>query len=783
MTQPSAFRRAWRMALGRTRDFPTAPATVGHTLTRRVLAGLVGVQAVGFTNARSERSHGLGPVVEPDHRDHSPQPVASSAHRPRPRIPPSAIAVARLVTAILAMAIWIATLPSPISEPIDWAQLASVLLAVAAVASMIKPTVVGQSARRPAVAVPTADQLDHAQRTLAALVRGQWREEILVRQLDDPFPMTVRWRLTERPVMDHHDDVIRSSPLPLRIWRGPRRFAGRSNRVGELADEFRRLPRQRLVILGGPGMGKTTMAMLLVRELLRRYDSGQPVPVLLAISDWNPDEEELHGWLIRRLTETYPALRAADFGPNTAAALITQGRILLVLDGLDELPERVRSGALAALNASLTADDALILTCRTAEYEAAINGLGGLVLTGGAVIELDPLRPGDITAYLRGCLREPDSGSWPTVFSALADPNKPIAQALTTPLELWLVRKVYIDTGADPGELLDTRFPTATEITGHLLDHLVPAAITAHRRWDPDEAVRWLSFLAAQLYVEGSRDIGWWRLHRAIPRIRLVRRFLLGLVLGSVFGSAAGLMGALGGGFVAHPLAGFTAGLVGGFIAGLALGLGVQPAAGPAYASLRLRGRGRALAKRITYRLGMMGVAVGLTFVVMIGLGSTLSVAVLEIGLTSGIAGGLLIGVLEWVATPLPYELAQTPTSTLQRDLRLLFGRMISALLAGGLVLGLMAGFVGGSVSMLLGIEGVAAVLVMYGPVRWTVTASSIYLCTIAVLHAQRNLPWRLMRFLDDAHRAGLLRQVGPVYQFRNAVLQDRLANTYHRRT
>jgi hypothetical protein len=43
------------------------------------------------------------------------------------------------------------------------------------------------------------------------------------------------------------------------------------------------------------------------------------------------------------------------------------------------------------------------------------------------------------------------------------------------------------------------------------------------------------------------------------------------------------------------------------------------------------------------------------------------------------------------------------------------------------------------------------------------------------------RLPLRLMRFLDDAHRRGVLRQVGAVYQFRHARLQDRLARTAER--
>jgi hypothetical protein len=47
---------------------------------------------------------------------------------------------------------------------------------------------------------------------------------------------------------------------------------------------------------------------------------------------------------------------------------------------------------------------------------------------------------------------------------------------------------------------------------------------------------------------------------------------------------------------------------------------------------------------------------------------------------------------------------------------------------------------------------------------------------TVAQLAPQHRLPWRVMDFLDDAHRLGLLRAVGPVYQFRHAALHDHLA-------
>jgi hypothetical protein len=43
-------------------------------------------------------------------------------------------------------------------------------------------------------------------------------------------------------------------------------------------------------------------------------------------------------------------------------------------------------------------------------------------------------------------------------------------------------------------------------------------------------------------------------------------------------------------------------------------------------------------------------------------------------------------------------------------------------------------------------------------------------------LFARGRMPWRTLRFLADAHRRGVLRQMGAVYQFRHIRLQERLA-------
>ncbi|MEU7146089.1 hypothetical protein ABZ942_42070 [Nocardia sp. NPDC046473] len=50
------------------------------------------------------------------------------------------------------------------------------------------------------------------------------------------------------------------------------------------------------------------------------------------------------------------------------------------------------------------------------------------------------------------------------------------------------------------------------------------------------------------------------------------------------------------------------------------------------------------------------------------------------------------------------------------------------------------------------------------------------FLISTRILWLRGKLPWRTRSFLDDAHRIGLLRTAGMVYQLRHAELQDRLA-------
>lgn len=754
-----------------------------------------------------------------------------------------AVALATLVAGMTAMVV-------AIFAPGGLQSVAVVGGLVAAMAPLVVGLVVW--ARRPApvaLATSTVEQTDAAQRQLASHVLGQWRDEINVRQLDDPGPLTVWWRFTELEVVDRAEHITRDSRSHS---RGRPRFTGRTDRISELTAAFRTLKRRRLVILGEAGMGKTTLAVLMLRELLERAEPGDPVPVLLSLPGWDPRAESLSEWLVRRLAEDYPALRAAAFGPDAARSLVTNRRVLPVLDGFDEQPDEVRPAILARLNEN--AADPLVLTSRTAEYQSAVTAPGGDALTGGAVIEPNPVNPADAANYIAGCLPPGTNKAWQGLLTTLRDDaGSPISSALSTPLALWLLRKVYVDTRTDPADLWDTsRFPTADTVVEHLLDKLVDVLIGANppRRhddahlfrprhaWNTREATRWLAFLAHHMNRIGSRDLAWWQLQ---PMNRRVIATAGGLLAGTIIGIAAGIADALEFGLVEGVADGLVQGAVFGLAVGLATGLtvwlvlglvfglfllgasvsvmvtahepvlasafgiagsipitivivlavkciGFTPAKGPAFADLRLHGRIGLLRRRLTSRAdGRLlsrftpGFAVGFGYGLVLGVFDAVSnglVTALVIGFGLGLAAWLAIGFTDWAETPLTDERPQTPVVTFRRDLNLIAIKSLVSGIALGLAFGIALSF--------LGVGGLATAVTMGLYAAFAVAlgvgfhqASGRYLVTVSVLRLQRRTLLRLLSFLDDAHRLGILRQAGPVYQFRHAKLQDHLAQTY----
>jgi hypothetical protein len=475
--------------------------------------------------------------------------------------------------------------------------------------------------------------------------------------------------------------------------------------------------------------------------------------VLFSLSSFDPGpgHDKFEPWLVRRLGEDYPGLRAVLYGKDAAAALVRQRLILPVLDGLDELPESARPEAIISLNRALADGElGLILTCRTEAYTAAV--MTGDVLRAAAVIEADRLGPAQASRYLASIIPRHSRQMWEPVLNCLRKGSTtPLAKALDTPLMLWLIRHVYLDARRDPGELADAAsFPHPGVIQTHLLQAVIPALITANPpdpdvpgrprcAWNVPHAQRWLGYLAYHLNRLETRDLAWWQLRAATSRLQL--RFAL-----------AGL-------------------------------------SSPPYVDFSFQGRTKQLVDGMRIKLRTFAVALVLGLVA-----GLLPVFMgrhrvgLEDGLVFSIAFGLVLGfffaggeaVLEWVKQPTGSARVITPAVSLRNNRRLL---VLPALVT-GLAFALMGIVLGTAIPtltthlaadcVLLFIVGLILGLGFGIPHRWPG-----YAIARTQLWRRRLVPWRLMTFLNDAHRLGILRQVGAVYQFRHAALQDHLAATH----
>ncbi|GAB3083964.1 NACHT domain-containing protein [Micromonospora schwarzwaldensis] len=655
--------------------------------------------------------------------------------------------------------------------PVVWT--ATGLLGVAAVAVGVR-----DKSAAPSVTWRPSD-LDEAADWLARALRERYVQAEEQRRVQAPPAMLVRFRPAPGKLLDHWSNIRRARPG---AEPGPLRLAGTS---ADIARVHGRIPSGRLVVLGAAGAGKTVLVTRLALDLLDVRRPGGPVPVVLHACSWDP-ADPLRDWMVAQLAHDHPELAGPD-RPGVAARLVGGGHVWPILDGFDDMPPRLRKLAIEQMN--LAASVPLVLTSRAAEYEATVAD--GSVLAGAAGIELPGLTPTDLAHYLRRTSRpsptatDTDRGGWGPVLARLgrhaSDPAAAaLAGALSTPLMVYLARTGYSDNGHDPAELLDRdRFPTADDLRQHLLTAFVPA-VYRHRSpngWTAEAARPWLTCLAR--YGGGSRsgDLAWWQLRDQVPRAVRV------LCCGAVHGLAALLTVTLltvlfshfggRGDAVLRPgvaLSGVVA-LVGGLYTG-------WPARGapPMRTQVRLHGRLRDqfrdfvvvffIAKASFLPLKVILLSAG-GWSLAFAFGTVPSIAV-------ALSTAITVILLRSVEIPAEPELISSPHASLGSSRR-------SVLLRSGVVTLACVVGIGGAFGAFGGVTVGLAAAGMAIPARLayvlTCTAwGSWSTLTRPYLAVTGRLPWRVIRFLDDARQRGILRQAGPVYRFRHEELRRRLA-------
>ncbi|BBH71653.1 hypothetical protein ACTI_83380 [Actinoplanes sp. OR16] len=248
-----------------------------------------------------------------------------------------------------------------------------------------------------------------------------------------------------------------------------------------------------LLILGAPGAGKTTLLLDLAAMLAERDDEDR-IPVVVDLADWSRsgssrlalfgrgqgEPRDFTAWLLSSLRRRYQIPAAVG------QAWLRADRLILLLDGLDEVRESHRDRCVAEINR--LQEERRVTRVVVCSREGDYTQLGGRLRLQGAV-SIRPLTRDQVMTYF-----DRVSPFFARTVEALRHDDE-LWELLTTPLMLHIMALAQSDA----------TISRATE--GNRRDHIFDAylieVLARHRSshgGTPEHALR-----ALQLLAEGSR--------------------------------------------------------------------------------------------------------------------------------------------------------------------------------------------------------------------------------------------------------------------------------------
>lgn len=241
-----------------------------------------------------------------------------------------------------------------------------------------------------------------------------------------------------------------------------------------------------LLILGAPGSGKTTMLLDLARQLVdrARQDETEPIPVVFNLASWT-EKQSLEEWLAIELNTIYSVPKKT--APNWVAA----NKMLLLIDGLDEVRKNYRLQCIDAINQFLKEHGliSLVVCSRTQDY----FDLNSRLAIGGA-IEIQPLTQKQVKAYFQRF------GKRLAGIRQVIIRDTALKGMAETPLFLSIMALAYQDKQAEEiliSENVDTQHKYVFDI--YIERMFERPGRSRSEKFSKGETLQWLSWLARKV--------------------------------------------------------------------------------------------------------------------------------------------------------------------------------------------------------------------------------------------------------------------------------------------
>lgn len=243
----------------------------------------------------------------------------------------------------------------------------------------------------------------------------------------------------------------------------------------------------KLLVMGAPGAGKTTMLLSLTQELIIRaqLDPAYPIPVVLNLSTWSQNRLSLEDWLEDELHIKYQTPR------RIAREWIEGDNLTLMLDGLDEVDTRHRAPCVQAINTYREQHGFvdIVLCCRTSEYQELITK----VMLNGA-IRIEQLTDTQVTDYL-GTLDEVGKRT-----QRLIDADPTFLELSRSPLTLRILVQTYRNVPTDHVKILDNPIDQRRQLFNLYYQEMINRRVT-DGQYDTVTIRKHLTWLAKQMRI------------------------------------------------------------------------------------------------------------------------------------------------------------------------------------------------------------------------------------------------------------------------------------------
>lgn len=240
-----------------------------------------------------------------------------------------------------------------------------------------------------------------------------------------------------------------------------------------------------LLILGEPGLGKTTTLLLLAREALRRAqeDVTHPIPIMFNLSSWNLRLSSLVEWLEEELTHKYMVPR------KVSRPWLRDDDLLLLLDGLDEVETQYQAACVEVINQFQQEHRMPIVVCaRTGEY-----ALLDKKLQFETAVTLQPLTPHQIDSYIMLTGGDPFQS-----LRQLLERDASLLEMAQSPLLLNTLMQTFQVVPLSHLEASDSREARLTLLFDAYISRMFQHGSLGHL-FPKAETLKWLGWLSKKL--------------------------------------------------------------------------------------------------------------------------------------------------------------------------------------------------------------------------------------------------------------------------------------------